>query len=155
MSFKNILFPVDFSDYSLEALPYVRELARAFDAQVHCLYVVEDAMQFWTAMGPEAIPVGPLPDEIARLAEGRMARFRSEHLGGFAHEPITSVTVGSSFVEIISYSREHKIDLIVMTTHGRGAIAHALLGGTAEKVVRKAPCAVLTVRVARHKFEPP
>jgi nucleotide-binding universal stress UspA family protein len=62
---------------------------------------------------------------------------------------------GSPFVEIIRYARDEKIDLIVMGTHGRGPMAHLLLGSVAERVVRKAPCAVLTVRPAEHKFVRP
>ena len=63
--------------------------------------------------------------------------------------------VGTPFVEIIRYAREHEIDLIVMGTHGRGLIAHVLMGSVAEKVVRKAPCPVLTVRHPEHEFVMP
>jgi len=64
----------------------------------------------------------------------------------------TALRMGSAFVEVVRYAREQGIDLIVMGTHGRGAIAHMLLGSVAERVVRKAPCPVLTVR---HKSHPP
>jgi nucleotide-binding universal stress UspA family protein len=67
----------------------------------------------------------------------------------------TALRVGSPFVEVIRYARDHDVDLIVMGTHGRGAIAHMLLGSVAERVVRKAPCAVLTVRGKGHTFEAP
>ena len=59
---------------------------------------------------------------------------------------MTHVTMGRPFSEIVGYARAQGIDLIVMGTHGRGAIAHVLLGSTTEKVVRKAGCAVLTIR---------
>jgi nucleotide-binding universal stress UspA family protein len=59
---------------------------------------------------------------------------------------------GSPFVEIVRYARDEKIDLIIMGTHGRGPIAHMLLGSVAERVVRKAPCPVLTVRQSQHEF---
>ena len=58
----------------------------------------------------------------------------------------------SEFVEIVRYARENEIDLLVLGTHGRGAIAHMLIGSVAEKVVRKAPCPVLTVRHPEHEF---
>ena len=59
---------------------------------------------------------------------------------------------GSPFLEIIAYAKSREIDLIVMGTHGRGPIAHMLMGSVAEKVVRKAPCPVLTVRHPEHEF---
>ena len=62
---------------------------------------------------------------------------------------------GSPFLEIVRYAKEHGIELIVMGTHGRGPIAHLLLGSVAEKVVRKAPCPVLTVRPSEHNFTKP
>ena len=63
--------------------------------------------------------------------------------------------MGRPFAEIIAYARENEICLIVMGTHGRGALAHVLLGSTTEKVVRKAPCAVMTVRAPDHDFVMP
>ena len=60
--------------------------------------------------------------------------------------------IGSPFLEIVSYAKAKDIDLIVMGTHGRGPIAHMLMGSVAEKVVRKAPCPVLTVRHPEHEF---
>ena len=64
-------------------------------------------------------------------------------------------TRGSAFIEIICYAKEHNIDLIVLGTHGRGPIAHMLMGSVAEKIVRKAPCPVLTVRHPQHEFVMP
>jgi nucleotide-binding universal stress UspA family protein len=65
------------------------------------------------------------------------------------------VLVGAPFVEIIRYARDQSIDLIVIGTHGHSALAAMLLGAVAEKVVRKAPCPVLTVRHPKHVFEMP
>lgn len=65
------------------------------------------------------------------------------------------VAVGRPFAEIIGYARRNDVDLIVMATHGRGAIAHVLLGSTTEKVVRKAPCAVMTIRNRPEDFVMP
>jgi len=153
--FEKILFPTDFSDLALAALTHARELTEVFNAQLHCLHVVDDAYQYWSAMGPESIPVGPPPENLLELAGTRMEQFRAEHLTGLSREPITHVTMGRPFAEIIAYSRNNEIGLIVMGTHGRGAIAHMLLGSTTEKVVRKASCAVLTVRAADHDFVMP
>jgi len=69
-----------------------------------------------------------------------------------AHIPATkAVHTGVAFVEIVDYVRAEKIDLVVMGTHGRGGLEHILLGSVAEKVVRRAPCPVLTIRPAAWK----
>jgi len=155
VNFQRILFPTDFSELAQAALEYARELAQAFTAELHCLHVVDDAYQYWTAMGPESIPVGPPPENLQEIARTRMEQFKKEHLGGLARDAVTTVRLGRPFSEIITYARENNICLIVMGTHGRGAIAHMLLGSTTEKVVRKAPCAVLTVRAANQRFVMP
>ena len=66
-----------------------------------------------------------------------------------------AIRVGHAFVEIIQYATDNAIDMIVMGTHGRGPVKHLLLGSVAEKVVRKAPCPVLTVRQPGHAFVRP
>lgn len=155
MRFSNILVPTDFSDLAKPALSYAKGLAAAFDAQLHCLHVVDDAYQYWSAIGPESLPIGPPPDELIELGRKRLARFCTEQLTDVKHPVVQHVAYGRPFAEIIAYAREKGIDLIVMSTHGRGAIAHALLGSTTEKVVRKACCAVLTIRASDHKCETP
>jgi len=151
----SILFPTDFSDVSVGALDHARTLAEKFKARLHCLHVVDDAYQYWTALGPESVPVGPPPQELEQLANERLETFRKEHLTGLPSEPVASVVLGRPFAEIIRYAREQNVELIVMATHGRGAISQMLLGSTTEKVVRKAPCAVLTVRATVHEFVMP
>jgi nucleotide-binding universal stress UspA family protein len=153
--FRKIMFPTDFSKLTLAALSHARQLVEGFKAELHCVHIVDDAYQYWSAMGPESIPVGPPAEELIALGHKRMEQFCAEHLADLAPPPITHVVMGRPFSEIIAYARANEIDLIVMGTHGRGAIAHMLLGSTTENVVRKAPCAVLTVRAPDHKFEMP
>lgn len=155
VNFSKILFPTDFSELSVRALDHVRTIVDRFGAELHCLYVVDEAYQYWSSMGPEGVPIGPPPQELLDLSKNRMERFCTEQLQGFSGGLITAVTLGRPFAEIIRYAAEKSIDLIVMSTHGRGAFAHMLLGSTTEKVVRKAPCAVLTVRGTDQKFELP
>ena len=155
IKFDNILYPTDFSELSREALEYARQLASTFGAQFHCVHVVDEAYQYWSAMGPESVPVGPPPEDMIEVGRVRMEKFCAEYLAGLKPEPITHVSVGRPFAEIIGYAREHAVDLIVMATHGRGAIAHVLLGSTTEKVVRKATCAVLTIRAHDQEFVMP
>ena len=152
---ERILYPTDFSEFSLHALPHALALADAFGASLNCLHVVDEAYQYWSSMGPESIPVGPPPEDIVAAAEKRIKHFADEHFADRQEVPTTCVRLGRPFVEIIGYAREIDADMIVMATHGRGAIAHMLLGSTTEKVVRKAACAVLTVRAPDQKFVMP
>jgi nucleotide-binding universal stress UspA family protein len=150
---KRILVPTDFSDASKNALTYAMAFAETFQAALHVLHVVVD---------PYVIPPGgegyiPPPDPIEQLE--RVAR---EHLEQWVpadwrrqHQVTLECLPGAPFVEIVRYAREKEIDLIVMGTHGRGMIAHILLGSVAERVVRKAPCPVLTVRPKEHEFVMP
>ncbi len=151
---QSILVPTDFSETSTVALTYARELAAKFEATLHLLHVVQDPYtQPW---GAEAYGVS-LPNllqEIEQNAKVRLDAVLPEaERAALTVEPV--VKVGSPFVEIIRYAADREIDLIVLGTHGRGAVAHMFLGSVAEKVVRKAGCPVLTVRQPGHEFERP
>lgn len=150
--FSRILLPTDFSEAGRPAAACACEMARQFGAALFCMHVVDDSYQYWSAMGPEPVIVGPPPQELIEAARQRLHRFCGEFLGSLPHPAFELISLGSPYVEIIAATKEHAIDLLVMGTHGRGAIAHALLGGTTEKVIRKAPCAVLTVRASSHQF---
>jgi nucleotide-binding universal stress UspA family protein len=151
MTLQNILLATDFSDPSATALDHAKALAEAFKARIHVLHVLEDlAAHAWTT----EVYVAALPgvhDEMERQARERLAAiFTPEE--GTRFQVRAELRTGSPFVEIVRYAREEHIDLIVMGTHGRGPIAHMLLGSVAERVVRKAPCPVLTVRQPQHEF---
>ncbi len=153
--FSRILVPTDFSEMSKPPVAYAKSLAEAYKAQLHCLHVVDDAYQYWSAIGPESLPVGPPPEEMIALGRKRLEKFCAEFFSDVRPALISQVAYGRPFAEIIAYAREHEIDVIVMATHGRGAIAHVLLGSTTEKVVRKSPCPVLTIRTSDKPFEMP
>ncbi len=155
LELKTVLFPTDFADLSDHALAYARSFAECFGAKLHVIHVVDEAFQYWMAMGPSSLPVGPRPEELVSGSQQTMAAYVQEHLADTKLEVETKVLVGRPFMEIIRFAREKKIDLIVMGTHGRGTISHALMGSVAEKVVRKAPCPVLTIRHPEHEFARP
>ncbi len=155
LELKTVLFPTDFADLSDHALGYARSFAECFGAKLHVIHVVDEAYQYWMAMGPSSLPVGPRPEELVSGSQQTMAAYIQEHLADTKLEIETKVLVGRPFMEIIRFAREKKIDLIVMGTHGRGTISHALMGSVAEKVVRKAPCPVLTIRHPEHEFAMP
>ncbi len=149
---QTILYPTDYSDLSLLALKYAKELAGHYHATIHCIHVVDEAQQYWAALGPEATPISPLIGDVTTVAQEQMDAFRSNHLADIEVEPVTKVLLGRPFLEIIRYAKEITCDLLVVATHGRGGLMHALIGSTAERVVRKAPCPVLTVRTGEHEF---
>jgi nucleotide-binding universal stress UspA family protein len=154
IAFRRILVPTDFSETSDVALQYGRALADTFGGRLHLLHVLPDPVaQPW---GPEAYGIS-LPDILSNMQ--RSARERLEGLVQPDERDRLGVQieirVGSPFVEIIRYAKEQEIDVIVMGTHGRGPVAHMLMGSVAEKVVRKAPCPVLTVRHPEHRFQAP
>lgn len=151
---QNILCPTDFSELSVGAINYAVLLAGTFGARLHLLHVVDQAYQYWMAMGPETLPVGPAPDELMKTASKQMEDFA----GLYVPEKLqvsSEVVSGRPFLEIIRVAKEKKSDLIVIGTHGRGALQQVLLGSVAEKVVRKAPCPVLSVRDPGHEFTMP
>lgn len=149
-----ILYPTDFSELSLVALKYARSFAEQYDAQVHCLNVVDEAYQYWLAMGPDGVPVGQDTAKMVQAAEEQMSTFEGKYLSGLP-KVITKTLTGRPFVEIVRYAREQAIDLIVIATHGRSGLSHVLMGSVAERVVRKAPCPVLTCRSPEHEFVMP
>lgn len=155
MKLKKILFPTDFSDMSRQSLKFVKAFAEKFDAEVHVLHVVDEAYQYWMAVGPNSLPVGPPPEEMLAGAKAELQKLADEELKTLTGGVVTEVSLGRPFLEIVRYAKEKSIDLIVLGTHGRSGLVQALLGSVAEKVVRKAPCPVLTVRDGAHEFVSP
>lgn len=141
---KKVLVPIDFSDYSKSALKYAVNFAKTFDADIILIYVVEPVIyppDF--SMGQIAMPSintewdDRAKDELQKLAKSEIAEIANVK---------TIIKTGKPFVEIIETAKEENIDLIIIATHGHSGVEHILFGSTAEKVVRKAPCPVLTLR---------
>jgi nucleotide-binding universal stress UspA family protein len=152
INLKTILVPSDFSDCSEAARRYGFELARRFDASLHLLHVVQDPMTLpWAAEG-FSVPVFDVVEQWQAEAQQRLSR--SVPPDDLARVTVAA-TIGSPYPEILRYADEHAVDLIVMGTHGRGGVTHLLLGSIAEKVVRRAPCPVLTVHGVERGFVTP
>jgi nucleotide-binding universal stress UspA family protein len=148
---KTILVPTDFSQASEVALRYGKAFAEAFGASLHLLHVVEEPLvPAWTSEGYIPALEG-VRQELERRAREKLEQLLQPDERQ-QYQVQLALRTGSPFVEIIRYARDQQIDLIVMGTHGRGPIAHMLLGSVAERVVRKAPCPVLTVRHPEHEF---
>jgi nucleotide-binding universal stress UspA family protein len=146
-----VLVPTDFSEPSAKAVLYGQALARSFGASLHVLHAVEEPLaQGWDAYGFPAL----LPERRAQvLADAQRRLEEVVPPPERDRQPTELVTcLGDPRQEIVRFAKERGIDLIVMGTHGRGGVAHLLLGSVAERVVRTAPCPVLTVRHPEHEF---
>jgi nucleotide-binding universal stress UspA family protein len=152
IALKNILVATDFEEAADAALTYGRTLAHAFGATLHVLHVTDDVRL--AATGAEFyVPLDPtLQAEVDEAARIRLASLVIDSDGS---GPRTKTAIGTSRAPapvIVEYARANGIDLIVMGTHGRKALAHLLMGSVAERVVRTAPCPVLTVHHPEHEF---
>ena len=145
---KSILVPIDFSETSAKALRYAVRMAEQFSSRITLLNVVE----------PVATPdfsYHPLMLETEKMKESAKGRLdmlcRKLSLPGRLIEK-TLVRYGTPFAEITAAAKTLKVDLIILTTHGYTGLKHVFMGSTAERVVRHAPCPVLTVREKEHEF---
>jgi len=145
---KKILVPTDFSEPSQNALRYAIELANKFESEVILLHVMGHLISGNPEMGLNMIPLSDVEQELTEQAKQHLEEVEFPDTLQVQRE----LRHGSAFLEVIRCARENDVDLIVMGTHGRGVVAHVLLGSVAEKVVRKAPCPVLTVRDPEHEF---
>lgn len=148
---QKILFPTDLSETAAEAQLYACELAEQFGAELHVLSVVQDvALMSPDPNMPWVIPASSF-DEVRKNLEVSLSQIPAPEWC-VNRTVVREIRLGAPFIEIDKYASEHNIDLIVIGTHGRSGITHLLLGSTAEKIVRKAPCPVLTVHAKGHQF---
>ncbi len=148
---QKILAPTDFSDFSTHALRYGCEFANRFGAELHLLNVIEESLTT-----PDPLLGSPVPEaeihDLQHAAESGIEQLPEVSWLDGVNVAARVVQIGSPFVEIVQYAKRNEVDLIVIGTHGRTGLAHAMIGSTAERVIRKAPCPVLTVRPEGHDF---
>ena len=128
---------------------YGFELAHTFDATLHLLHVVEDPSTTPWAGDGFALSIG---DVLTQFQDESRKRLLASVPAADLNRVVVSCPIAAPVPEILRYAQDESVDLIVMGTHGRGLVAHALIGSVAERVVRRAPCPVLTVRQAQHSF---
>ena len=151
---KNVLVATDFSEPSAVALDYGRELARTYDAVLHVLHVVEDLRwRYATDMAPTAL-VGVQEDVEASAASHLDTLVTDEDRSQLRARAVTLTAIAPADA-IVQYAKTEGVDVIVMGTNGRSGLAHLFMGSVAERVVRLAPCPVLTVRHPQHEFIAP
>ena len=152
IAIKNVLVATDFSAPSDTALNYARAMARSFGAKLHVLHVFEplwitsaDVVGGGVAL---ATMIQGLEDTARKQLDEAVTDQDRRELGAVSE----MVTSESPAREIANYAGGHKVDLVVIGTHGRSGISRMLIGSVAEKVVRLAPCPVLTVHHPEHEF---
>ncbi len=144
MSSKTVIFPTDFSDASIAALPWAKNMAQAMDASILCLYVVEEPQIYSSLdMGTVAIPT---TGELEESAKTRMQKFVADNLADGPAGSAGAVAIGHAATEIVKAAKDNDATMVVMTTHGYSGVKHVLLGSTTEDVLRNASCPVLSVR---------
>jgi nucleotide-binding universal stress UspA family protein len=155
ITIRHILVPTDFGEPADAALTYGRELAGRFGATLHVLHVADNI--YVTTFGAEnyAAVAPDLQRELEERARVRLNELVIDSDGSGPRTKTVVMTSASPAFAIIDYAKENGIDLIVMGTHGRGALAHLLMGSVADRVVRLASCPVLTVRHPEHEFVTP
>jgi nucleotide-binding universal stress UspA family protein len=153
--FKNILFCTDFSEDSHWAFTYALDLAKTYKAKLLIFHVTPPPVH------PEQLSLYLPPKKLEELRLSQKKEIDHqvrihyvEKMERFKNYKIV-FKEGEPFVEIIQRAKKDSSDLIVMGTHGRTGLDHVLFGSTAEKVVRKSPCPVLTVRLPGRRFSMP
>lgn len=149
VNIKNILCPIDYSVYSEMALKYAIEFAEKYQAKLYLVHVLD--IRVYDINDPDLYNVNIIDEEtINKLRERLLKCVNEDAKSKISVEAV--IIQGVPFAEIIRAAKERKIDLIVLGTHGRTGLSHAIMGSVAEKVVRKAPCPVLTIRHPEHDF---
>lgn len=144
MRINRILVPIDFSDYSKDALHYAVDLGRHFKAEIILTFVIE-SVGYPADLGYGQVAIPAIERELGERGRTELQRLAERYIGNDLRFRI-HVPTGRPFVEIIRATEEFETDLVIIATHGHTGVEHILFGSTAEKVVRKAPCPVLVVR---------
>jgi len=142
--FSTILFATDFSEVSEYALDYAYTLAKKFNSKLIVLHVINEPVDLRGFYVPH-ISFDSLEKEIEDAAEKMMKKFCLGRLEGLAASD-TVIVSGIPYDEIIAMAEKEQVSMIVLGTHGRAGLDHLLFGSTAERVVRRSRCPVMTIR---------
>jgi nucleotide-binding universal stress UspA family protein len=148
--FKKILCPLDFSEFTDEIVDYAVSIAGKYGAELHFLHVIPN-LNYYTPYESFLTPENLIALESS--IETEVGKDFDKIMKKIDMPVKKIIKSGAPFVEIIEYVKAESIDLIVMGTHGRSGIEHILIGSVAEKVVRKSPCPVLTIRPRNKAFK--
>jgi len=138
--------PTDFSECGNYALSYAASLARTFGASIICLHVIEPMVPTVGYSGmTEPLPIADISDQLEDSAERELPKIAErEECAGLEVEEL--IVHGEAASEIVRVAKDRKVDLIVVSSHGRTGLGRIIFGSTAEAVVRHASCPVLVVK---------
>ena len=143
--FEKILTAIDFSESSDFAFEYALTLATQFHAELTILHVINEPVDLRGFYVPH-VSFENLEKEIEEGAQQMMVKFCATHITDFTDYE-TLIVTGIPYEEILKLAEKNQVSFIVLGTQGRSGIDHLLFGSTAERVVRKALCPVVTVRL--------
>jgi universal stress protein A len=150
--FKKILCPIDFSEFTDQVLEYAVSITKKYDSELHLIHIIPNLNYFTpyeSFFTPENLIV------VEKNMEVEVNKDFDRVMKTIDIPVIKVIKTGAAFVEIVNYAKSESIDLIIIGTHGRTGLEHILIGSVAERVIRKAPCPVLTVRPKNRQFKMP
>ncbi len=150
---KKICCPIDFSDASRAAMEVAADLARRSGAELVLLHAYP--IPGYTFPDGSVVASPKMMQDLADQAERHLEEWRAEAAKIAGGRVTTEKAIGEPAAEIVSFAKSAGVDLVVVGTHGRTGLRHALLGSVAERVVRKSTVPVLTVRDSEQPFELP
>ncbi|MFH1746892.1 MAG: universal stress protein [Planctomycetota bacterium] len=151
-SLRKILWPTDFSELSLLGGRYARSLCEYFDAQLHIIHIIPPLLTAdFSAMLPAGAPLPAVEPEMLEACKEKMDQVVTEHFEN-DQRVVREALFGNPWSSVCEYAQQHDIDLIVVATHGRTGLEHAIIGSTTERIVQHAPCPVLTVKSTGRNF---
>ncbi len=148
---KKILLPIDFSGASIKILQYAIFVAEKFNAKIFIVYV-KDFPYTLSGLPPSRLDED-YDEHMIRLAKEKMASFLEDYRDQIPVSFESSILSGLPAEKIISYAEMECVDLIIIGTHGHTGLHKILVGSVAEKVIKLAPCPVLTINTYRQDEE--
>jgi len=148
--FQNIAFCTDFSENADEAFTVARDLAWRYGATLHIVHVMVN-FSLSPPIHSSYLPIEYDPKFVEQVAEAARGSIQERYIGLLKEKQPYEIHLLSGYAstEILRLVKEKYVDLIVMGSHGLTGLAHVLFGSTADRVVRKAECSVLTVRLKK------
>lgn len=149
MEIKKIVYATDFSEGSAVALPYAVDLAKLYGAKLYLVHVIYDFANTTGWYVPH-ISLDSIYKDMEAAAREQLEKCYIEDMKG-VKEIERVVLTGVPYQEITKFTKDQKIDLIVLGTHGRKGIDRVVFGSTVEQISRNVPCPVFTVRIPEHQ----
>jgi nucleotide-binding universal stress UspA family protein len=141
---KRILAPIDFSEYSMDAMRAAWELAREVNAELHLLHAVVPVNTVLALLTAEQSREIAREAAMVEQAEEELDRIKKDELDN-SRKVTTAVVVDQPVTAIASYAAKNQIDMVLLASYGRTGAEH-LVGSVTERLVRQAPCSVLVFR---------